>query len=1044
LLLLAAVVLAGLFAASASAAVYSSPGPMPPKEPACKVTEYGYEAQPCAETGVMCSHLVVPAFASEGQIVVARTEPAIPCNAWGYNEIPGEALSPCYLPAGEGGYVEPYGGVGLNECKFRVTTAFSTIWHINPTTNLWEITSGPGWTKVGIDLVCGYTSVCQPNETEDEAWMAVSPATLPPEEAKKEPFPHAAPGLSLSYSTNPERVLVHQNAKGAEPRTVEFTVTAKNTASTPIQNVTFADPLKITPIGHLPHATDVSGCTWAQGTPFGAPLTKEVMGKAPTSPPCPLSEPGEAKPGTLKSRNVGTIAPGASASTAYTLEVAGDGDYTIYTTVSGSREVENEQDETAQQTVNVVGSYHFQPETQLLMFSATLGAKVKGQMFPSLVKAGTHYLIDLHLENRSNYQQLQVDPIEPELSGNASDGEVVPANTSTAVKPSGSLTQVSDPPVLKLEPGEKRNYEVIVTTTGSDAFARQAGPARGTRSTVEFDPPDIATVNEEKPTPKEADQVVMEPNSTEFNVGVDDSAPEQPPFSLYEAAGAFGKGVAYGLWGATYGFVHGIFDLANLGAKGVYNVSTGTLDELDYLVELWTATANEPGAHQKLVEEALAKVEEGYLETPYLIDEKRQKLEQTVSNAIDAYFAKIYTAWTVGDWRDAIQDVTETGTNVLATAVGPAAVKVAAGTLARLPAAADALAARAASLSDQVGAGLQSVSAAIEPATTAIKALAEVLPGYRYTVGELTKFFGVSAKEADWMSAFTKAKKISLVFRSRAEESLAWLDKGAMLKPYWVKAKTVSWADVKFLGYSGEDVGRVVMRKPPATLEEFEASIVGKAEKGTPEYQTAIERWETRSKSYNKEIAEMEKWNEQGDIKGKWPWQENGVDPHVQSDEALDYKFRLEKDPNEAGTLIPEIFNPTTKKWGSITGDIDLIAITKADGTALTDLEHVQILKELRNSPLGSQHPESLTWTKDGEFWFKAKASYLKDEDLVQSGPDGVFRSVKFNENLSDPTSWTKLDYRIFWNGGYEVGPGQVTSPLAFAPATANVLGGGD
>lgn len=86
----------------------------------------------------------------------------------------------------------------------------------------------------------------------------------------------------------------------------------------------------------------------------------------------------------------------------------------------------------------------------------------------------------------------------------------------------------------------------------------------------------------------------------------------------------------------------------------------------------------------------------------------------------------------------------------------------------------------------------------------------------------------------------------------------------------------------------------------------------------------------------------------------------------------------------------------------------------------------MQILKELRNSPLGSQHPESATWTKDGKFWVDAKKSYLVDEDLVQAGPDGVFRAVKFNEKLSDPESWTKLAYRIFWEGGYKVGPGQV------------------
>ena len=42
---------------------------------------------------------------------------------------------------------------------------------------------------------------------------------------------------------------------------------------------------------------------------------------------------------------------------------------------------------------------------------------------------------------------------------------------------------------------------------------------------------------------------------------------------------------------------------------------------------------------------------------------------------------------------------------------------------------------------------------------------------------------------------------------------------------------------------------------------------------------------------------------------------------------------------------------------------------------------------------------------------------------LAQYGPDGIIRAVEFNAALSDPTSWTKLAYRIFWKGGYQAGP---------------------
>jgi hypothetical protein len=1024
LISLVSLALCALAVTSASATIYSNPGPMPPKAPNCEPSGYGYEAMPCAATSKECSHIVAPAFAAEGQIVIARTDPPVPCNAWYYSEIPGEQLSPCYLPAESSGYIEEYGGVGLNECKFRVNASFSTIWHINSASE-WERTTGPGWVKVGIDDICGYG--CSEYESDDETWMAVQPPPPPPEEPKKEGTTHPRPGLEVSYGTNPEPVLVKQTAKGAEPQSVKFTVTVKNTASTPITNVTLTDPLHITPVGHIPHGTDVSGCTWAQGTPFGKPLTSATKGAAPASPPCPLSE--EKGPGAI-----GTLASGESKSATFTLLVGGDGDYTLYPEISGEREGETN-GEPVEDPVNYVGKYEFKPETQLLMFSASLGSKIASPTNPKLIQAGTHYIIKVHLENRSTYQQLQVDPIEPELRGNAMGGELVPAGASSAVKPSGSLEQVSDTPVLKLEPGEKRDYAIVVNTEGSDTFANQgASTGNGTRSTVIFSSPEIATVNEDKPSPtKPEDQVVMEPGSTEFNVGIDQSQPAPPPFTWPEAAFYFSKGLVYGLWGATYGTVHGIFDLANLAAKTVLNVPTATLNEINYLTELWYATSAEPGAHKALVEAVMAKVETAYLETPYLLEESKEKLEQTISNAIDAYFGKIATAWIAGDWREALQDVTETGTNVGATALGPAALKVAAGTMGRMSLVADAWTAKAASAYEKVAAELAAASSKIEPAVNALKALKDVLPGYRFTIPELQKFFGVSATEADWLSEFTKAKKISVVFRSRAEESIEWLKKGAMLKPYWVKAKNVSWLDVQWLGYKAEDVGRVVMREPPS-LAYVEADLAENGvTAGTTEYQEVIERWQERKSNYLKELHEMEKWNKARDIKGKWPWQENGVDPTVQADESFRYKFRLVKDAHDPGALVPEIFNPQTKKWGSITGDIDLIAITKADGAALSDAEHVKILKELRTSPFGSQHPESLTWTKGDKFWFDKKKSYLTDEDLVQAGPDGVFRSVKFNEKLSDPENWTKLNYRVFWNGGYATGTGQVSTAAGAA-----------
>ena len=85
------------------------------------------------------------------------------------------------------------------------------------------------------------------------------------------------------------------------------------------------------------------------------------------------------------------------------------------------------------------------------------------------------------------------------------------------------------------------------------------------------------------------------------------------------------------------------------------------------------------------------------------------------------------------------------------------------------------------------------------------------------------------------------------------------------------------------------------------------------------------------------------------------------------------------------------------------------------------------MLDELK-SVIGAQHPESATWVNKGKFWFKAKRGYLTNDGeccLAQFGPDGKIRAVEFDEKLSEPEKWTKLNYRIRWKGGYQTGPGQ-------------------
>jgi hypothetical protein len=791
---------------------------------------------------------------------------------------------------------------------------------------------------------------------------------------------------------------IQQNEAGPIPQNVTATVTVKNTGGAPIENVTLPSSLTI---------------GWHGPAPINALPIKQV-----------------GAPATLK---LGTIAPGASSRRSeYTVQVEGDGYFDIQALVTGSE---------GSEPVHALGTNTIEPTSQLLVMKNSLGAFVHGENNSSLVRAGTHFLVKVQLENRSYVQRLLINPDYPELSGNAQGGEMVrEGEPTTFSNPTGALSEVKDSPAIVLEPREKRNYFVIVGTSASDAFA-QHSMGGGTRATVTFDTPEVSTLDEEEnPTGVADDRVVLTPGSEEVRVGIDESVALPPPFSLSEAAFATGKGLVYGLWNFTYGTVRGIFDLGMLAANGVYDIGAGTLNQVDHIVELWTATENDPAAREALYQTVESKVVQAFAEAPFVLEHAATKTGETLATAIpaaiDAYLTNISNAWNAGDWRQAITDVTETGTTAVALAgpvilkvagLGAAALKVTSGSLVRLAPVEAAWTAEEAAAEAKAEESLASATKTVEPAETAVEELGKaVRPGFSFSLADLQQFFGISPTEASYLSDFTKARKISVVLRSRAEESLKWLKEGAMLKPYWIKAKTVTWADVQFLGYDAQDVGRVVMREPP-TLAKLEAKLAGEGiEEGTSQYQVAVERLQQRTKGYAKEIKEMEEWNRRGTVKGKWPWQENGVNPLVQSDEESTYAFRLKEDPNNPGARVPQIFNPKTRKWGSITGDVDLIAITKADGSALSDADQVQYLKELRNSLLETQHPESLTWVQGEEFWFPAKADYLNAKDLVQFGPDGGRRAVTFNAGLSDPTSWTKLKYRVIWNGGYQVGPGQV------------------
>jgi hypothetical protein len=923
-MLLAVVVLCALCAASASATVYSDPGPMPPKQPACTPGPYGESA--CAVTTNQCSHIVVPAFAENGQIVVARTDPATPCDAWSYNELPGEQLSPCYLPAESISYhIEEYGGVGLNECKFRVDTSQATIWHEKPGTQEFERTDGPGWTKVGIELICG--TGCAEYSTEDEAWMAVRPpaATEPSKEPETKSTVHPRPGLAVSYSTTPSQVFVPQNAKGAEPQTATLTVTVKNTASTPIENVTFEDPLQITPVGHIPQATDVSGCTWAQGTSLATPpatiplATPPAVTPAKTPPPCPISETkGPAKP------NVGTLAPGAEASAKYTLNVAGDGDYTLYTTISGTRAGE-EEGKADSQPVNVVAEYHFQPESQLLIFSASPGQRTASPKSSALTLAGTPFTMRVHMENRSYYRPLLVSPLVAKLTKNVIGGSLQPVGKPLPAKaPSeGSIAETNPNSIVRLAPRQSAEYELVFFSSASDAW--DDGKAQklhngGTRGTLEIQAPEIGTVNEDDVTLKGQEKITQQPASDEVidpaaleqqSYSFDDSAPPPAPNGAEAKFLGFSNGLFQFAWHATTGLLHGVF--IDLPVGIVTAVPTFTFKYIELETTLWKDIEGNPALKSLYFNQLTNQLLLIYVEAPKLAPKFAEAYEQ-VSNAVGAHLTQESKEWYAGDWKKAVGDLSaEAGDgagSIGALFAGPAALAKgvalaeSGGVLMRLAPVISAAAkiANAEKASAEVDFFASSAAKEEEAAEAAAKAgkVSNATPAQRAARVQsmvdlledgkippgivldpanpkdlelIAQAYGIPPEEAIKLANLAKEKGLTMVARSRGIGTPERIAEGAYLKGPPFYAKNASPLDVSLFGWDASKVHDLVVvdldlpygHKPlPQALADFGSDLQGKGyEFGSDAYNAALNRYKVQWKGLNEDLPTWRKWSEQ-------------------------------------------------------------------------------------------------------------------------------------------------------------------------------------
>jgi hypothetical protein len=643
----------------------------------------------------------------------------------------------------------------------------------------------------------------------------------------------------------------------------------------------------------------------------------------------------------------------------------------------------------------------------------------------NLLPAGKTFTVVVKMQNLSYRRTLDVEPFSADLTGNASDGHLQPVGDP--IPDPASVNSCSPGQVYHLAPRSTVTVEAIVRTSASDAGSVDPkAKGGGTRATVEFSAPHVDVLSADKQTIDhvlKANELEFDPKKATFDVSIRDAAPATPPWSVPEAVAYFSQGVLIGSRDFLTGTARGIFyDLPKLALQGVAGVPGAYFQYIALEAELWETVKNDPQLRQLYFTAVANQILLLAKNSPALA-EKFQKLAEGVNTSVAAHMTKLSNEWYAGDWRHALRDATASSTDLTLNLV-PSIALCALGKLAPVVNASKLrFAATFDAVTEQLAINLPRAAKVVD-AAFALNKLVKV--GYAFNNAQLRALYGLTVAEAEFLRNFAKANKLVIVVRSRATEAVRWLAKGGVLKPEAIKLKNVDRIDAAYLGYLESDVGRVVIRKNLPTRK----AVIAKLQKAgvqpkDPEWTQTFERLTAREKELTKAdkgyVKELESWvtdpaTGEGEVTLNWNGADNVVDPTALTTTPVTYRFRITEQPKGSGNLIPEF--KVNDVWRPVTGDVDFLAITRANGAPLLDKTRSGFYTAISKSVVGMMHPESATWVLKKAFNFKTKINeFIRGGTVLQFGPDGAARAVTFNEKLSFFKN--KYDYRIHWNGGY-------------------------
>ena len=647
-----------------------------------------------------------------------------------------------------------------------------------------------------------------------------------------------------------------------------------------------------------------------------------------------------------------------------------------------------------------------------------------------MLPAGDTIRIGGKIKNLSNTHKILIGPLYPELSGNA--GAQSLTWNSTGSDPNDF--EIPEHPQY-LEPGEEKEFTVRITTMASDP--RHSGdpkPHGGTRANLTFTPWGIATAADGEETIVDADRIKSDASDLELTIHIDDGV-AVPKTDYLALAGGLMVGSAEAAGEMAAGIMYGIVELVKLPYTVIAGAST-------YQSRVWDSFTEKE--KEAFVNDTGLMVASILLRNYDMGQEDFSTLWDNANTAVLNSMTDMANEWELGNHSDVARVYAKYGGQI----IGEVAMPFAMAKIAKSAEAANALKRAQTALNAEMAPLLSRVDGAVS-----IERVNDILftvkNGTEADLATLKKVMGYTQEEVAELQRIATKYGVLITSRSRQAESIRWVKQFfAKLKPEALKAKSVSPLD-ELLGYptifGGESpVGALVFKKPDALVHwEQKGGLFGDAinsflsSKGInptdPIWDEAVRRIILRADEWKNYEKTYKQWDDRGWIEttftnefnaiGKETWL--NVNPKFKTQGAGKFEgFRLRKlhaDGSPYETYVMEMFDGNSGKWRPVTGDIDNVAFTRTDSTALDEVTHALISKEVSESAiLGARHGESATAREGvGGLDFIQK-QFKPGEAAIQISPTAEApRFVRLDVETGKSYWNDPRDYHLEWKGGF-------------------------